>query len=116
MIHAERCQSTAQFLLKAQQWQDTWNCYRPSYGINMHGRTPKEKLIASKTMIQNHVIQFPVLLMDYVLKSIGTFTASLKFLKAGKYVHTKCLSWKGTSQLSKTETLADFRKLLSMLI
>jgi hypothetical protein len=42
-------------------------------------------------MIQNHVIQFPVLLMDYVLKSIGTFTASLKLLKAGKYVHTKCL-------------------------
>ncbi len=92
MIHAERCQSTAQFLMKAQQWQDTWNCYRPSYGINMHGRTPKEKLIASKTMIQNHVIQFPVLLMDYVLKSIGTFTASLKLLKAGKYVHTKCRS------------------------
>ena len=91
MIHAERCQSTAQFLMKAQQWQDTWNCYRPSYGINMHGRTPKEKLIASKTMIQNHVIQFPVLLMEYVLKSIGAFTASLKLLKAGKYVHTKCL-------------------------
>jgi len=90
MIHAERCQSTAQFLMKAQQWQDTWNCYRPSYGINMHGRTPKEKLIASKSMIQNHVLQFPVLLMDYVLKSIGAFTASLKRLKAGKYVHTKC--------------------------
>jgi hypothetical protein len=92
MIHAERCQSTAQFLMKAQQWQDTWNCYRPSYGINMHGRTPKEKLVASKTMIQDHVIQFPVLLMDYVLKSIGTFTAALKLLKAGKYVPTKCRS------------------------
>jgi len=90
MIHPERCQSTAQFLMKAQQWQDTWNCYRPSYGINMNGQTPKEKLVASKTIIQNHVIQFPVLLMDYVLKSIGAFTASLKLLKAGKYVPTKC--------------------------
>jgi transposase len=90
MIHAERCQSTAQFLMKAQQWQDTWNFYRPSYGINMHGRTPKEMFMASQTLIQHHVLQFPVLLMDYVLKSIGAFTASLKLIKAGKYVPTKC--------------------------
>ena len=90
MIHAERCRTTAQFLMKAQQWQDTWNCHRPSYGINMYGLTPKEKLKASKTIIQNHVLQFPVLLMENVIKSVGVFTALLKLLKAGKYVHTKC--------------------------
>jgi len=90
MIHAERCQSTNQFLVKAQQWQDTWNCYRPSYGINMYGLTPEEKLKASKTIIQNHVLQFPVLLMENVLKSVGVFTAVLKLLRTGKYVHTKC--------------------------
>lgn len=90
MIHAERCQSTNQFLMKAQQWQDTWNCYRPSYGINMYGLTPEEKLKASKTIIQNHLLQFPVLLMENVLKSIGVFTAVLKLLRTGKHVHTKC--------------------------
>jgi transposase len=96
MIHAERCLSTAQFLMKAQQCQDTWNCYRPSYGINMHGLTPQEKLKASQTLIQNHVIQFPVLLMEYVLKSLGTFPALLKLIKAGNYVPTKCRSSRGT--------------------
>jgi transposase len=90
MIHAERCHSTDQFLFKAQQWQDTWNCYRPHYGIAMHGLTPQEKLKASKTIIQNHVLQFPVLLMENVLKSVGVFTALLKLLRTGKYVPTKC--------------------------
>ena len=90
IIHAERCQSNAQFLMKAQQWQDTWNCYRPSYGIAMHGRTPQEKLKASNSGIHDHVLQFPVLLMEYVLKLLGTFTSSLKLLKTGKHVHTKC--------------------------
>jgi len=41
-------------------------------------------------MIQNHVLQFPVLLMENMLKSVGAFTALLKLLKAGKYVPTKC--------------------------
>jgi len=91
IIHAERCGSADQFLLKAQQWQDTWNCYRPSYGIAMHGLTPQEKLKTAKSMIHDHVIQFPVLLMENVLKSLGTFTALLKLLRTGKYVPTKCL-------------------------
>lgn len=90
MIHAERCTSTVQFLIKAQQWQDTWNCYRPSYGINMNGLTPEEKLKTSKAAIQNHVLQFPVLLMENMLKLLGAFTASLKLIKTGKYVPTTC--------------------------
>lgn len=79
--------------MKAQQWQDTWNCHRPSYGISMHGLTPEEKLKAFPSMIHFHVIQFPVLLMEHVLKSVGAFTASLKLLKAGKYVPTTCLNY-----------------------
>jgi putative transposase len=90
MIHAERCSSTDQFLIKAQQWQDTWNCYRPSYGIAMHGLTPQEKLKASHAGINDHVLQFPVLLMENVLRLLGTFTATLKLLLAGKYVPTTC--------------------------
>jgi hypothetical protein len=92
MIHAERCTSTAQFLMKAQLWQDIWNCHRPNYGIAMHGLTPQEKLKASNAIIQSHVLQFPVLLMENVLKSLGVFTAALKLHSTGKYVHTKCQS------------------------
>jgi len=36
------------------------------------------------------VLQFPVLLMENVLRLLGTFTATLKLLLAGKYVPTKC--------------------------
>lgn len=93
IIHAERCSSTDQFLIKAQQWQDTWNCYRPSYGIAMHGRTPHEKLNASHTNINAHLLQFPVLLMENVLRLLGTFTASLKLIQAGKYLPTMCQSY-----------------------
>jgi len=56
----------------------------------MHGQTPEEKLKASPSMIHSHVIQFPVLFMEHVLKSVGASTASLKLLKAGKYVPTMC--------------------------
>jgi putative transposase len=90
IIHAKRCSSTDQFLIKAQQWQDTWNCSRPSYGIAMHGRTPQKKLNASHAGINNHLLQFPVLLMENVLRLLGAFTASLKLFQAGKYVPTKC--------------------------
>lgn len=90
IIHAERCSSPDQFLIKAQQWQDTWNYYRPSYGIAMHGRTPQEKLKASHADINAHLLQFPVLLMENVLRLLGPFTASLKLIQAGKYVPTMC--------------------------
>ncbi len=32
MIHAERCRSKEEFILKARGWQETWNFYRPSLG------------------------------------------------------------------------------------
>jgi hypothetical protein len=105
IIHAERCKSTDQFLYKAQQWQDTWNCYRPSYGIAMNGRTPQEKLKASHAGINAHVLQFPVLLMENVLRLLGTFTAALKLIQAGKYVPTTCLF--GCQRKKKHRTALD---------
>ena len=57
--------------------RQTWNCYSPNYGIAMPDLTPEEKLKASAAMIHSYVIQFPVLLMENVLKSVGAFTASL---------------------------------------
>ena len=38
-IHAERCENKVEFLRKAERWQDTWNFFRPSFGIGMNGKT-----------------------------------------------------------------------------
>lgn len=88
MIHAERCRTSEQFIQKAQSWQDTWNFYRPSFGIAMEGRTPLEKLSASHSLIHSHVLLFPVMLMESLMKSVGLLTA---LLKTGHYVRTMCL-------------------------
>ncbi len=89
MIHAQRCFHTSAFLDKAQRWQDTWNFYRPHCGLGMRGMTPKEKLKYSKTTVHSHVQLFPVVLLESVLKIVGTFDP-LKLLLSGKYVHTMC--------------------------
>lgn len=89
MIHAQRCFHTSAFLDKAQRWQDTWNFYRTHCGLGMRGMTSKEKLKYSKTMVHSHVQLFPVLLLESVLKIVGTFDP-LKLLLSGKYVHTMC--------------------------
>ena len=70
-IHPVRCENTEAFLHKTQRWQDTWNTTRPSYGIAMKGRTPLTKLRDSKAMISEHILSFPVLLMEEVVKTIG---------------------------------------------
>src|SRR5919108_1725017 len=90
MIHAQRCFHTSAFLDKAQRWQDTWNFYRPHSGLGMRGMTPGEKLKYSKTMVHSHVQLFPVLLLESILKVVGTSNL-LKLLLDGKYLHTMCL-------------------------
>jgi len=90
MIHAERCNNTAQFLYKAQRWQDTWNFYRPSYGIAMNGLTPYEKLKQKDAMLNKHILTFPVMLMETVFTKVGLFTKYFINKKGGKYVYTKC--------------------------
>jgi len=90
MVHAERCQDSTVFLHKAQQWQDTWNFFKPSHGKAMHGLTPYRKLRASKSPVNSHVLKFPVVLMEALLKLVGFFIMFLKPQYSGKYVHTKC--------------------------
>jgi len=91
MVHAERCLNTKTFLYKAQQWQDTWNFYRPSHGKGMNGLTPYTKLKSSKNLINAHVLKLPVILMEDLLKAVGVFAIFLKVKSTGKYVYTKCL-------------------------
>lgn len=75
MIHAERCQSTLEFLIKARQWQETWNCYCPNYGIAMHGRALQETLIVSKKISQKHLFHY--------------LYHRLEIIRTGRYVATK---------------------------
>jgi transposase len=90
MVHAERCQDSKMFLYKAQQWQDTWNFFRPSHGKGMHGLTPYRKLKASKSPVNSHALKFPVTLMETLRKPLVSFIMSLLPKSTGKYVHTKC--------------------------
>jgi len=93
MVHAERCAHTYQFLAKAQSWQDTWNFFRPSFGLAMNGRTPQQKLHSTRMMIHEHVLCFPVLLMEDIEKVTGSGKQLLLDSKSGQYVHTTCQFW-----------------------
>ena len=72
-IHPIRCRSINGFIKKAQRWQDTWNIARRSWGIGMNGRTPLEKLKQKNDLISPHIMQFPVILMEDILKLGGSY-------------------------------------------
>jgi len=91
MVHAERCDHTYAFLNRAQRWQDTWNFYRPNFGIAMTGKTPSEKLASYHTLTHEHVLLYPVMLLEDVFNVVGSSDTLLKSEKGGKYVHTTCL-------------------------
>jgi len=91
MVHAERCDHTYAFLSRAQRWQDTWNFYRPNFGIAMRGRTPREKLASYRCLIHEHVLLYPVLLLEDLAKVTDTGQILLPGdHKGGKYVHATC--------------------------
>lgn len=103
IIHAIRAMNREAFLDKAQRWQDTWNIARASFGIEMKGLSPMEKLKSLKTMVNENIYSFPVLSMEDVLRVLGTGVEwlgrlnylygvidMLKSRQGGKYVHTTC--------------------------
>ena len=49
-----------------------------------------EEIRTAKMLIPSHILFFPVLLMEDILKSAGLFTAFLK--PGGKYAHSQCLT------------------------
>ena len=65
--HLEKCTQKEVFLRKAQQWQDTYNTLRPSYGIGMDGKTPLQKLQECGTLVPESVLHFPVIILDELL-------------------------------------------------
>lgn len=72
-IHPRRVRSDSGFIQKAQRWQDTWNTARRSWGIVMHGVTPLTKLKQKNDLISSRIVQFPVFLMEDVLKWGGSY-------------------------------------------
>ena len=108
IIHAIRAMNKGEFIDKAQRWQDTWNIARSSFGIGMNGLSPYEKLKDLNTFINLNIYSFPVLLMEDILKAVGTgvewlsklnylteIINMLKLRKSGKYVHTTCQCFTG---------------------
>jgi len=89
MIHAERCMGAAEFIDRAQRWQDTWNFFRPHYGRGMVGRTPQEVLRErSGGLLSPHVLKFPVVLLETLLREVNLHLLTFPFhLKSGTNVH-----------------------------
>ena len=90
MVHAERCDHSYAFLSRAQRWQDTWNFYRPNFGVAMRGRTPREKLASCRTLVHEHVLLFPVVLLEDLDRVAGGSGVLPQGHRGGKYVHTTC--------------------------
>ena len=94
-IHPQRSSSPDNFIEKAQQWQDTWNIVRPSYGIGMKGLTPYQKFKKKNLFMSDHVFNFPTFLMEsFIAKNGSAMTWLYRYLglnfycKSGKYVYT----------------------------
>ena len=90
MVHAERCLHTLAFIERAQRWQDTWNYLRPHFGYGMGGMTPLERLRSSGSLLADRILQFPVLLLEGVMRPLGSFVSYLNRFKDVQYVLTKC--------------------------
>jgi putative transposase len=101
IVHAERCAHAYQFLSKAQAWQDTWNFYRPSFGLGMQGRTPYEKFKSMPKMIHDHVLLFPVVLMEDLQKVVGSGKELLMQTKSGQYVYSTCQTQRSNKRISR---------------
>ncbi len=93
LIHAQRCDNAAEFLKRAQMWQDTWNFFKPHHGIDMDGMTPYQKLKTKKPLIHKHILLFPTILLEELLNSLNLFPylTPHKIKRGGKYVYTQCL-------------------------
>lgn len=70
--HLEKISSVHRFLEKAQRWQNTYNSLRPSFGIDMEGKTPLETLEACGIMNGESLLRFPVILLDDLLSILGS--------------------------------------------
>ncbi len=79
----ERMNNTYQFLSRAQSWQDTWDFYRPHFGIGMKGRTPYKILRSRWNRLFNlNVACSPVVLLG----DLFVAATRLGFVGSGKYV------------------------------
>ncbi len=62
--------------------------FRPHNGKGMNSKTPFEKFTDSKTLVFSHVFQFPTLLLENILKKVGTFCPLFCNKLDDKYVFT----------------------------
>ena len=90
LIHAERCQTVGELVLRVQRWQGTWNFFRPHFGRGMGGKTPLEVLRkTSGGLLSSHILQFPVVLLETLLKEVDPKLLTFPFhLKTGTDVFT----------------------------
>jgi len=90
LIHAERCQTVGELILRVQRWQDTWNFFRPHFGRGMEGKTPSEVLRErSGGLLNSHILKFPVVLLEALLRKVDPRLLTFPFhLKTGTDLFT----------------------------
>jgi hypothetical protein len=69
----------ADFMREATAYGFYWNCQRPHSGIGMKGRTPFEVLKDSGVIGCQHILAFPVLLLDREIEKLRKCTEPLLF-------------------------------------
>ena len=79
IVHGGYVENSNQFMMKAQRWQDVWNKVRRSWGIDMGGKTPFEKLREVHDGLLNlNVVNFPVITLESLASRVhSAFSCSL---------------------------------------
>jgi len=96
--HVLTCNDDRAFIKKAQEWLNVWNTARNHFGVGMNGDTPLQKLKSLKTIINQNIVKFPVLMLEDVTKYLGNiydivvnYISKHLINQGGKYVIDQCL-------------------------
>lgn len=96
--HVLTCNDDRAFIKKAQEWLNVWNTARNHFGVGMNGDTPLQKLKSLKTIINQNIVKFPVLMLEDVTKYVGniydivvSYISKQLINQGGKYVIDQCL-------------------------
>jgi len=88
--HLGRIKTREEFLIRAQRYQDTFNCVRQHWGRGMNGATPLTKLQAAKMLKADRLSAFPVVIIDELFDGVKTLNDYAKMKTTsdagGKYV------------------------------
>lgn len=79
--------SKTNFLIEAQRWMLYWNTERPHFGIQMHGKTPQERLFDLGIYQSEAISSFPAIILDDFFHPLQSLS-NILYLQNAQYVLT----------------------------